>query len=102
MRASVFTRARQQFATRPVAGAPRGRFSGILEPITTRVLLIRHGATTLSAEDRFAGSTDVELSDVGRGQARSLGERLASERLAAVYASPMKRVLETARFVAAP
>lgn len=68
---------------------------------TTRVFLVRHGATMLSAEDRFAGSTDVELSDEGRAQARSLGRRLANERIAAVYSSPMKRTLETARLIAA-
>ncbi len=68
----------------------------------TRVYLIRHGATLLTAEDRFAGAVDVELSDEGREQARRLGERLAGEPLAAVYASPMSRTLETARRVAAP
>jgi probable phosphoglycerate mutase len=31
--------------------------------MTTRLFLVRHGATTLSAEDRFAGSTDIPLSD---------------------------------------
>ncbi|HWZ90418.1 MAG TPA: histidine phosphatase family protein, partial [Polyangiaceae bacterium] len=62
--------------------------------MTTRVLLIRHGATVLSAEDRFAGATDVELSDEGRTQARCLGERLAEAELAAVYASPMRRTIE--------
>jgi len=67
--------------------------------MTTRVLLIRHGATVLSAEDRFAGSTDVELSDEGRNQARALGERLAGAELAAVYASPMRRTIETAKLV---
>ncbi len=67
--------------------------------MTTRVLLIRHGATVLSAEDRFAGSTDVELSDEGRSQARALGERLAGAELAAVYASPMRRTIETAKLV---
>ena len=41
--------------------------------MTTRLLLVRHGATTLSAEDRFAGSTDVALSDEGRHQAARLG-----------------------------
>ena len=46
--------------------------------MTTRVLLVRHGATTLSAEDRFAGSTDVDLSDEGRAQAGCLAERLAA------------------------
>ena len=67
---------------------------------TTRVLLIRHGATVLSAEDRFAGSTDVELSDDGRVQARCLGERLAREKLTAIYASPMSRTRETAKLAA--
>jgi broad specificity phosphatase PhoE len=56
----------------------------------------------LSAEDRFAGSTDVELSETGREQARSLGQRLASETLTAVYASPMRRVRDTAAFIAGP
>jgi broad specificity phosphatase PhoE len=70
--------------------------------MTTRVYLIRHGATVLSAEDRFAGASDVELSDEGREQAARLGERLADRPLARVYASPMKRTLETARLVAGP
>lgn len=69
---------------------------------TTRVLLVRHGATTLSAEDRFAGSTDVDLSQEGREQASGLAERLAGDPLSAVYASPMKRTLETASIAAAP
>jgi probable phosphoglycerate mutase len=69
--------------------------------MTTRLFLIRHGATTLSAEDRFAGATDVDLSDDGRHQARCLGERLAKEKLAAIYASPMKRTRDTATLAAA-
>lgn len=70
--------------------------------MTTRVFLIRHGATELSAEDRFAGAVDVLLSDTGRNQARMLGLRLAHEKVAAVYASPMKRTVETARLIAEP
>jgi probable phosphoglycerate mutase len=70
--------------------------------MTTRVFLIRHGATTLSAEDRFAGATDVDLSDEGRRQASCLGERLAREKLRAIYASPMKRTVETATLVGEP
>jgi broad specificity phosphatase PhoE len=70
--------------------------------MTTRVLLIRHGATVLSAEDRFAGSSDVDLSDEGRRQARCLGERLAPDGITAIYASPMKRTLEPAALVAEP
>lgn len=70
--------------------------------MTTRLYLIRHGATVLSAEDRFAGSTDVDLSDEGRRQARRLAERLADDGLKAIYSSPMKRTLETAGALARP
>jgi len=68
----------------------------------TRVFMVRHGATVLSAEDRFAGVTDVELSDEGREQARRLAERLSDEKIAAVYASPLGRTVETARILNAP
>ena len=70
--------------------------------MTTRLFLVRHGATVLSAEDRFAGATDVELSDAGRRQAAALATRLEAEPIAAVYASPMRRTVETASIVAAP
>lgn len=68
----------------------------------TRIYLIRHGATVLTAEDRFAGSTNVQLSDEGREQAAALGRRLRNVELAAVYASPMDRTVETASLIAAP
>jgi broad specificity phosphatase PhoE len=70
--------------------------------VTTRVLLVRHGATELSAEDRFAGSTDVPLGVEGRRQAELLGQRLAHESFAAIYGSPMQRAMETASIVARP
>jgi broad specificity phosphatase PhoE len=70
--------------------------------MTTRILLARHGATVLTAEDRFAGSTDVPLGDEGRTQVRQLAARLATEPITAVYASPMVRTLETARVIADP
>jgi len=67
----------------------------------TRIFLVRHGSTVLSAEDRFAGATDVELSDEGRFQGARLAERLAVEDLSAAYASPLSRTRETAAIVAA-
>lgn len=70
--------------------------------MVTRLMLIRHGATVLSAEDRFAGSTNVDLSDEGRDQAECLAQRLAAEPLAEVYASPLSRAQETARIVGKP
>jgi broad specificity phosphatase PhoE len=64
--------------------------------------MVRHGATVLSAEDRFAGAIEVELSDEGREQTRRLAQRLSHEKIAAVYASPLGRTLETAQILAAP
>lgn len=71
-------------------------------PLTTRLLLVRHGATRLSAEDRFAGAVDVELSDEGVFQAERLAERLASEPIEAVYCSPLARTVQTAAILAQP
>ena len=68
----------------------------------TRVFMVRHGSTVLTAEDRFAGATDVELSNEGREQTRRLGERLTGEKIAAVYASPLGRTVETAQILAKP
>jgi probable phosphoglycerate mutase len=70
--------------------------------MSTRVLLVRHGATVLSADDRFAGSTDVALSPRGEEQAAALAERLAHLEIAAVYASPMGRTMRTAEILARP
>ena len=53
-------------------------------------------------EDRFAGATDVELSDEGREQSRRLAQRLSQEKIGAIYASPLGRTLETAKILAAP
>jgi probable phosphoglycerate mutase len=68
----------------------------------TRLFLVRHGETTMSAEDRFAGATDVPLGPNGRAQTEKLAARLAAIGLAAVFASPMRRTMETAAIVAAP
>jgi broad specificity phosphatase PhoE len=70
--------------------------------MSTRVHLIRHGATPLVAEDRFAGEIDVPLSELGHDQARRLGARLAGIPLTAVYASPMIRTQATATAIAEP
>jgi broad specificity phosphatase PhoE len=68
----------------------------------TRLFLVRHGATQLTAEDKFSGSVGVDLSEEGRRQAGCLADRLAQETIAAVYASPLARTFETAAIVARP
>lgn len=68
----------------------------------TRLYLVRHGATQLTAEDRFSGAIGVDLSVEGRAQAERLAERLAGEPISAVYASPLSRTVETATILATP
>jgi probable phosphoglycerate mutase len=70
--------------------------------MTTRLYLVRHGATQLTAENRFSGAVGVELSDEGRRQAQHLAARLADDKLAAIYASPLSRTVETATILAQP
>ena len=58
--------------------------------------MIRHGETAWNAEGRVHGQTDVPLSAVGKAQARALAVALAGERFAALYASDLARVRQTA------
>jgi probable phosphoglycerate mutase len=69
---------------------------------TTRLYLVRHGATQLSAEDRFAGAVNVELSEEGKYQAGRLAERLADDSITTVYCSPLTRTVQTATILATP
>ena len=69
---------------------------------TTRLYMVRHGATQLSAEDRFAGAVNVELSEEGKFQAGRLAERLADDSITAVYCSPLTRTVQTATILASP
>src|SRR5204863_2627902 len=50
---------------------------------------------------RVFGRLDVELSGAGRAHARRIAEALADEPIGAVYSSPLRRALETARPLAA-
>jgi probable phosphoglycerate mutase len=59
----------------------------------TEVLLIRHGDVYQDNADAL----DPPLSALGRQQATKLAARLTRIELGAVYASPLKRALETAR-----
>ena len=70
--------------------------------MTTRLYLVRHGATQLTAEDRFSGAANVYLSEEGRTQTEHLALRLADDNISAIYASPLDRTMETAAILARP
>ena len=64
------------------------------------LMLVRHGETEWNAQRRYQGQSDVLLSDLGMRQAELIAERLAGQKIDAVYASDLKRALETARVIA--
>lgn len=57
---------------------------------------IRHGESRYNAEGRLQGQSATPLSDVGRRQAAAIAAALADRPIAAVYASPLARTMETA------
>ena len=66
--------------------------------MTTRFILIRHGQTEWNrGAERFRGRADVPLNETGNAQAQKIAARLAQEKIAAIYASPMQRTLNTAK-----
>jgi ribonuclease H / adenosylcobalamin/alpha-ribazole phosphatase len=69
------------------------------EPTVT--LLLRHGQTPMSVQKRYAGRSDVPLTDVGVQQAAASAKRLASAGLGVIVTSPLLRTVQTAQEVAA-
>jgi broad specificity phosphatase PhoE len=63
-----------------------------------RLLFVRHGRTSWNAQGRVQGGGGLD--EVGRLQAAALADRLRSERLDAIYASPAWRARQTAMAVA--
>ena len=66
-----------------------------------RLLLARHGQSLWNELRKFQGTTDVALSDLGRAQAKALGQALGRYRVGAAYVSPMRRAVETAEIALA-
>jgi len=69
--------------------------------VTTRLLLVRHGQTSMSIDDGFCGITEVPLAPIGHCQAQVLAERLCKQHIDVLYCSPQQRALETAASIAA-
>ena len=63
----------------------------------TRLVLTRHGQTVWHQENRYAGSSEIDLTDTGRQQADRLAAWTRANRPAAVVSSPLGRALATAR-----
>ena len=68
------------------------------EPTVT--LLLRHGQTPMSVQKRYAGRSDVPLTETGVLQAAAAAKRLASAGIGVIVTSPLLRATRTAQEVA--
>jgi broad specificity phosphatase PhoE len=68
------------------------------EPTVT--LLLRHGQTPMSVQKRYAGRSDVPLTDAGVDQATAAAKRLAPAGIGVIVSSPLQRATRTAQEVA--
>jgi broad specificity phosphatase PhoE len=70
--------------------------------MTLRLILVRHGETDWNKILRIqGGKSDSQLNQKGVQQAADLASRLEQKDIRAVYSSPLKRALNTAREIAA-
>lgn len=65
-----------------------------------RLILVRHGQTQWTAEQRYQGQSDIPLDDVGLRQADALGRYFAHRRVDAIYSSDLRRAWQTAEPIA--
>jgi 2,3-bisphosphoglycerate-dependent phosphoglycerate mutase len=62
-----------------------------------KIVLLRHGESIWNKENRFTGWTDVDLSEVGREEARTAGDLLKHDGFTfdVAYTSVLKRAIRT-------
>ena len=68
--------------------------------ISGRLVLARHGRTTLNAAGVLRGLLDPPLDEVGEAEALALGRALAPLRPARVRTSPLRRAVRTGQVIA--
>ncbi|GAA0201078.1 bifunctional RNase H/acid phosphatase [Corynebacterium riegelii] len=87
-------------ATKSHVVASPAHWSGTDAP-RTRFVLLRHGQTEHSAQRRYSGSSDPELTDIGCEQAkRAAGTIAAMGKIDVIVSSPQTRARQTAEYCA--
>lgn len=70
--------------------------------VRSTIVLVRHGRPEREAQGRCYGKLDVGLHVEGRAQVRATALALAEHVIAAIYASPRVRAVESAELLAEP
>lgn len=62
-----------------------------------KIIFARHGQTDYNVEERVCGISRAVLTDVGKQQARALGEKLKEKDVDIIICSPLQRAVDTAK-----
>jgi probable phosphoglycerate mutase len=65
-----------------------------------KLFLIRHGQTTGDLEDRYGGTYDDHLTELGQKQLQQTAEQLIGKGIETIYHSPLIRARESAEIIA--
>jgi broad specificity phosphatase PhoE/ribonuclease HI len=100
---AVTRTAAREAATKAASRASTASWEPPSLDTATRLILVRHGETALTAQKRYSGRGDVPLSERGEAQAMAAAARVAgiSRDVAAVVTSPLQRCTRTAELIAA-
>ena len=76
--------------------------SSSVQPMSLRIVLVRHGLSSFNLEHRIQGRDDLSnLTGIGQSQARACGAALGDLVFEAVYSSPLRRAADTTRLLLA-
>lgn len=65
----------------------------------TILYLVRHGQTIWNAENRFQGTSESPLNEIGVEEAKKLADEFSSLTVGAIYTSPLQRARHTAEII---
>ncbi len=65
-----------------------------------KIFLIRHGETTGDIEDRYGGSYDDHLTELGQSQLEKTAQSLVGKGIEVIFTSPLIRAQESAAIIA--
>ena len=63
--------------------------------IMPKLVIVRHGQSQWNLENRFTGEVDIDLTQQGREEAKSAGEKLLGYQFDTAFTSVLKRANET-------
>ncbi len=65
-----------------------------------KLIIVRHGETDHNKTRTHMGQLDIPLNNLGHQQAKLVGQRLATEKISAIYSSDLRRAKLTAQSIA--